>query len=77
MRGHLLLAAQPHWTVETYNVLLNMYGKLNNPQKLQEVYDKMKRENVEPNDVTFGTLVTAFARWKGGGGHGGGSCAKR
>lgn len=58
------LKTLPSWDTNVFNVLLNMHGRRNNPDKVKELLDRMKRENVEFNDVTFGTLVTAFGRWK-------------
>lgn len=58
------LSAIPVWDTDVYNVLLNMYGKRRNRDKFDETLQKMKNEQVAMNDVTFGTLITAFARWK-------------
>ncbi|CUG88539.1 pentatricopeptide repeat protein, putative [Bodo saltans] len=59
------VAALPAWTIDTYNVLINMYGRRKNKEKVLELFEKLKAEQqVQMNDVTFGTLVTAFARMK-------------
>ncbi|KAG5480971.1 hypothetical protein LSCM1_06645 [Leishmania martiniquensis] len=55
--------AIPSWTTDVYNVLLHMYGKRMDRERFDATLDKMKSESVEMNDVTFGTLITAFARW--------------
>lgn len=60
----LFLSTLPVWTTETYNVLIHMYGKQKNKEKVSELFEKMKSEQVAMNDVTYGTLVTAFARFK-------------
>lgn len=58
-----LLATIQSWNTDVYNVLLHKYGKEKNVTKFNEILEKMKKEDVPMNDVTFGTLVTAFARW--------------
>jgi pentatricopeptide repeat protein len=58
------VAALPAWTIDTYNVLINMYGRQKNKDKVLELFEKLKAEQIQMNDVTFGTLVTAFARMK-------------
>jgi pentatricopeptide repeat protein len=58
------VASLPAWTSETYNVLIHMYGREKNKEKVVALFEKMKAEQVPMNDVTFGTLVTAFARLK-------------
>ncbi|KAG5503577.1 hypothetical protein JIQ42_05798 [Leishmania sp. Namibia] len=55
--------AIPTWSTDVYNVLLHMYGKRMDRERFDATLDKMKSESVEMNDVTFGTLITAFARW--------------
>ncbi|KAG5507535.1 hypothetical protein JKF63_06484 [Porcisia hertigi] len=51
------------WSTDIYNVLLHMYGKRMDRERFDATLEKMKSEAVEMNDVTFGTLITAFARW--------------
>lgn len=57
------LSSLPNWDTDVYNVLLNMYGKQKNKEQFDKTLEKMKKEEVPMNDVTFGTLITAFARW--------------
>ncbi|CCW69120.1 unnamed protein product [Phytomonas sp. Hart1] len=58
-----LLADIPSWSIDIYNVVLNMYGRQMNREKFEEVLQKLQNDSVSMNDVTFGTLITAFARW--------------
>lgn len=51
------------WGTDVYNVLLHTYGKRMDRARFDATVEKMKAEAVEMNDVTFGTLITAFARW--------------
>ncbi|CAD2222373.1 PPR repeat/Pentatricopeptide repeat domain/PPR repeat family, putative [Angomonas deanei] len=51
------------WSTDIYNVLLNMYSKQQNKEQFNTTLEKMKSESVAMNDVTFGTLITAFSRW--------------
>ncbi|KPI85956.1 kinetoplast polyadenylation/uridylation factor 1 [Leptomonas seymouri] len=51
------------WGTDVYNVLLHTYAKRMDRARFDATLEKMKSEAVEMNDVTFGTLVTAFARW--------------
>ncbi|KAL7705791.1 kinetoplast polyadenylation/uridylation factor 1 [Lotmaria passim] len=51
------------WGTDVYNVLLHMYAKRMDRVRFDATLEKMKAEAVEMNDVTFGTLITAFARW--------------
>ncbi|KAI5690917.1 PPR repeat family [Leishmania braziliensis] len=53
----------PTWSTDVYNVLLHMYGKHMDRDRFDATLNKMKSESVAMNDVTFGTLITAFARW--------------
>ncbi|KAK7199258.1 kinetoplast polyadenylation/uridylation factor 1 [Novymonas esmeraldas] len=53
----------PTWSTDVYNVLLHMYGRRMDRARFDATLEKMKAESAEMNDVTFGTLITAFARW--------------
>jgi pentatricopeptide repeat protein len=53
----------PTWSTDVYNVLLHTYAKRMDHLRFDATLEKMKAEGVEMNDVTFGTLITAFARW--------------
>ncbi|AYU77927.1 kinetoplast polyadenylation/uridylation factor 1 [Leishmania donovani] len=57
------LKTLPTWSTDVYNVLLHMYGKSMDRERFDATLEKMKSQSVEMNDVTFGTLITAFARW--------------
>lgn len=57
------LAEQTAWSTDVYNVLLHMYAKANNKAQFDELLTKMKADSVAMSDVTFGTLITAYARW--------------
>lgn len=59
-----LLNSLSDWSTETYNVLLNMYGKANDGDTVKKLLAKMRHEGVEMNEVTFGTLVTTFGRMR-------------
>ncbi|CCW61290.1 unnamed protein product [Phytomonas sp. EM1] len=58
-----LLAEIPSWSIDVYNVLLNLYGRQKNREKFEATLQKLENDAVSMNDVTFGTLITAFARW--------------
>ncbi|KNH04076.1 polyadenylation/uridylation factor 1 [Perkinsela sp. CCAP 1560/4] len=59
-----LLKRMPTWSTNIYNVLLAFHGKKNDYEKVYKLLDKMKVENVEFNEVTYGTLITIFGHWK-------------
>ena len=52
------------WTVDVCNVLLNMYAKKGERESLAALVDRMARDGIEYNEVTFGTLMTAYGRWR-------------
>jgi pentatricopeptide repeat protein len=59
-----LMQSMPEWTTETYNVMLNMYGKAGDKEKVVQIFEDMRAKGVPMNGVTFGTLVTIFSRLK-------------
>jgi len=52
------------WPTNVFNVLLNMYAKRGEREKFDALWARMQAEGTEPNEVTFGTMVTAYGRWK-------------
>ena len=59
-----LLISWPTWNTNVYNVLLTFHAKHDEKEKVYDLLEKMKSENVEYNHVTYGTLITIFGRWK-------------
>ena len=59
-----LLQSWPTWHTNVYNVLIAFHARHDERDKVFELLDKMKTENVEYNHVTYGTLITVFGRWK-------------
>ncbi|EPY19351.1 hypothetical protein STCU_09506 [Strigomonas culicis] len=51
------------WDSDVYNVLLSTYSKANEKDRFLATLEKMQADGVSMNDVTFGTLITAFSRW--------------
>eukprot|EP00009_Paramoeba_aestuarina_P009500 CAMPEP_0201532572 /NCGR_PEP_ID=MMETSP0161_2-20130828/50786_1 /ASSEMBLY_ACC=CAM_ASM_000251 /TAXON_ID=180227 /ORGANISM="Neoparamoeba aestuarina, Strain SoJaBio B1-5/56/2" /LENGTH=63 /DNA_ID=CAMNT_0047936075 /DNA_START=24 /DNA_END=211 /DNA_ORIENTATION=+ len=54
----------PTWSTNIYNVLLVFHGKRNEYEKVYKLLEKMKTEQIEFNEVTYGTLITIFGHWK-------------
>ncbi|KAD6794893.1 hypothetical protein E3N88_05789 [Mikania micrantha] len=55
------LALKP--TKITYNVILNVYGKMGMPwNKIESVFDSMKNSGVFPDSYTFNTLISCCKR---------------
>jgi pentatricopeptide repeat protein len=54
----------PVWPTGVYNVLLNIYGKRAQMDRVEELVEKMRRDGVAFNDVTYGTLVHVYGRAK-------------
>ena len=52
------------WSADVYNIVLNMHAKAGNAEKVTELFEKMKADNIPMNHVTYGTLVTAFSRFR-------------
>jgi pentatricopeptide repeat protein len=60
----LLRTLDPRWPINVFNVLLSYYGKKGDRAKFDELVQRMQRDGVEYNEVTFGTLITNYGRWK-------------
>ena len=43
--------------IHFYNVLINMYGKFGKLEKVFEIFQAMRAENLHPNRVTYGIII--------------------
>jgi pentatricopeptide repeat protein len=50
----------PHCSLNTYNTLIDTYGKSGRLEKVSDTFDQMLREGVAPNVVTFNTMIHCF-----------------
>jgi pentatricopeptide repeat protein len=53
----MMKEGQPRYSLNTYNTLIDTYGKSGQLEKVSGTFDQMLREGVAPNVVTFNTMI--------------------
>jgi len=56
------MGGRPHYSLCTYNTLIDTYGKAGHLEKVSDTFNQMLREGVAPKVVTFNSMIHAWGK---------------